>query len=547
MVDHLLWPDMRRKDYHTAPRRRTALARPIRRPPARADGRASQRTRSGTVGGPIRRRARDPPDRPRNDPGVRRANEVGERAPDLPPPRRTPGFRVASNPHFTQPNVQTSETTIRAAGYSHHGMDGPHLPESSPATTPAQFDDVCRDNASFVRAVVRHHGIPDHSVDDLTQDVLVTAWLIRHRLHSPAGARAWLRRIALYCASNWKRSRSRSLAKHQTYAMLPQCPRSVQDAERLATRRELEFFLSLLDDAKRQAFVLTEAYGMTATEIARELDLNDNTVRSRLHKARQALRSVTLAMDASESVAIEARMIDLLREKVRAAKRRSDDELLAILPAPALFDVTVGPAAASGGSAVPAGPAAAAPTASPATSGLFKLVAGLGLTVASASAATWAMTQEDGQVAAIAQEDPRTVVAAIDAASLAPEAPPAEPPAEAATDAPAAAPAAEPQDTAPSRRRSVDRSLGAETRLIDSALAAEGRGDLRSALARLRRHERDFAAGQLVPARAGSMVRVLCGLERHREAKRVAQRHHLSPQAAEAARAAFRSGDCRKL
>lgn len=455
-------------------------------------------------------------------------------------------------------------------------MDGPHLPQSSAETTtesrPVRFDDICRHNLGFVRNIVRRHGIPEHSVEDLAQDVLVTAWLIRHRLHTPGGARAWLRRIALYCTSNWKRSRSRSIAKHQAYAMLPQCSRAVQDSDRLTTRRELEFFLSLLDEPKRQAFVLTEAYGMTATEIADELGLNDNTIRSRLHKARQLLRNVTLTMDASTSVAIETRMLDMLREKVRTAKRRSDDELLAILPAPLLFaagePIATGSVASPFGSSVIAeasadlsshsvteASTAMGQAALESTTGLGGV--GLGSSAVIVKWVAAAAVVITGAVFGMAPDDAPhpAVVASIDVepppvvASKLPDAPvPLLAPSPGDTEPTPVAPVSTATDDVPAKPRRLDRaaSLAAETKLLDAALIAQRRGDDQAALAPLRRHARRFPHGQLAPSRVGSMVRVLCRLGRYDDATDVAARSADSPQARTAAQTALEGRDCRR-
>ena len=47
--------------------------------------------------------------------------------------------------------------------------------------------------------------------------------------------------------------------------------------------------LSTLDDAKREAFVLSELEGLSAPEIAQILEVNVNTIYARIRAARQKL------------------------------------------------------------------------------------------------------------------------------------------------------------------------------------------------------------------------------------------------------------------
>lgn len=65
-------------------------------------------------------------------------------------------------------------------------------------------------------------------------------------------------------------------------------------------------------------------------------------------------------------------------------------------------------------------------------------------------------------------------------------------------------------------------SLLAETRLLESARSALGRGDARGALSFLEQHEREFPSGVLVEERIAAKVFALCGLGRRADAARVA-------------------------
>ena len=63
-------------------------------------------------------------------------------------------------------------------------------------------------------------------------------------------------------------------------------------AERAQTRQELSEAIGKLSQEHRAALVLRDVHGMTYEEIAEILDVNLNTVKSRISRARAALRAI---------------------------------------------------------------------------------------------------------------------------------------------------------------------------------------------------------------------------------------------------------------
>jgi RNA polymerase sigma-70 factor (ECF subfamily) len=127
-----------------------------------------------------------------------------------------------------------------------------------------------------------------HEAEDLAQDAFVRVyerWSRVGGLENPAG---YLYRVAL----NARRSRLRRIrvAAAKALHLRPEPPSDPQgDAEdRLTVRRAL----ATLPAGQREAVVLVEWLGLTDVEAGEVLGLPPGAVRTRLHRARSALREL---------------------------------------------------------------------------------------------------------------------------------------------------------------------------------------------------------------------------------------------------------------
>ena len=126
----------------------------------------------------------------------------------------------------------------------------------------------------------------------VAQDVAQEAFVRAHRalpgFRGQAQVRSWLYRIATNLALN-------AVQRQREYPTdeLPDRPARrdpAADTESLALRRELEAAIDELTDKLKEPLVLREYEGMSYQEIADTLDLPINTVRTRILRARRALR-----------------------------------------------------------------------------------------------------------------------------------------------------------------------------------------------------------------------------------------------------------------
>ena len=132
--------------------------------------------------------------------------------------------------------------------------------------------------------------------EDLTSAVFLEAWRSRSRLRASAGGSAlpWL----LGIATNMERNLSRSLRRHQrTISRVPPDPAGGDPADDVAAKvdaeRQMRAALQSLALSTRELDVLSlcDWDGLTYAEAAIALDIPVGTVRSRLSRARERLRS----------------------------------------------------------------------------------------------------------------------------------------------------------------------------------------------------------------------------------------------------------------
>lgn len=158
---------------------------------------------------------------------------------------------------------------------------------------------------SQLRSICRSLCGPGEDVEDVLQDTNVE--IIRH-LHGFRGDSSFLTWATAVARSQLHRHRRRHRRYDVRDGAIEHASKSYPELAGLAelapddetARNELRGVLAAaldgLSDLDRQVFVLREVEGMTAPEAAEALGLSISAVKSRLHRARAALRT-TLATD----------------------------------------------------------------------------------------------------------------------------------------------------------------------------------------------------------------------------------------------------------
>jgi RNA polymerase sigma-70 factor (ECF subfamily) len=125
-------------------------------------------------------------------------------------------------------------------------------------------------------------------VEDLAQEAFLRAYRAfpNFDLAGPARPSTWLLTIATRLALDVKRRRPVEPAHEPGIA--PGTPETERARRELG--RAIAHAVDRLPDDQRAAFVLAELHGHSSAEIARALDVNENTAKTKLFRARTALR-----------------------------------------------------------------------------------------------------------------------------------------------------------------------------------------------------------------------------------------------------------------
>lgn len=199
---------------------------------------------------------------------------------------------------FATPAVKDA----RALGWSDVGADEADLVRRCAAGDQSACAELVTAHERMVYQLAYHLLGTREEALDLSQEVFLRVFRTMGTFRGQSSLRTWIYRICINQARNrqrwWRRRRQSdqvSLDQHvQTHGELPQRA-DVAAPDRLLARKEaaarLWRAMDRLPFDQRTAVVLREFDGMSYEEIAFSLDIAVGTVKSRLTRARQALRA----------------------------------------------------------------------------------------------------------------------------------------------------------------------------------------------------------------------------------------------------------------
>lgn len=166
---------------------------------------------------------------------------------------------------------------------------------------PAAFTQLLAEHGSMMYRVARHLTQHVEDAEDVVQECLVTAYSKIGMLDDPNALVGWLRRMVINNALQRLRSRRRepiaSWTDPEPAVEVGRAPVSaawIPLPEESLLRREairmLEAEVSRLPEGARLVYVLTEIEGLSYPETACLLEVSEDAVRARLHRARTRLR-----------------------------------------------------------------------------------------------------------------------------------------------------------------------------------------------------------------------------------------------------------------
>lgn len=195
--------------------------------------------------------------------------------------RPTPKAKLAKR---SQPNAVSEPPTS--------GVRGEPLPDVG------SFPILYEEYFPLVWRTARRLGVPDAFLDDVCQEVFLA---IHRRLPYFTGrssVRTWVFGFILNIVQVHHRSQRRKSVSHRAVGEILDPDTLMDNAqasadERLRSAEAVRFAHQALEeipDDKRVVFVMAELESMSATEIAKALELNVNTVYARLRAARRQFR-----------------------------------------------------------------------------------------------------------------------------------------------------------------------------------------------------------------------------------------------------------------
>jgi len=145
---------------------------------------------------------------------------------------------------------------------------------------------IYREHHAFVWRSLHHFGLRGDEISDAIQEVFIVVHRKFDEYDGHTPIRSWLYGIARRVGSDHRKRGQRRAARLQWGTRLDENPTKTNAFERVNAAAMVDRLLEVLDDDKREVFVLSEVEGMTAPEIAQALGVNLNTIYARLRAAR---------------------------------------------------------------------------------------------------------------------------------------------------------------------------------------------------------------------------------------------------------------------
>lgn len=163
-----------------------------------------------------------------------------------------------------------------------HAIEDGHLVRAALAGDESAFSRLYERYAGVVHAVLLAR-VDRQDVDDLIQDVFLTAWRRLEDLRDPAAFGGWIGMIA----------RNRATDAHRRAAEFVELPADLPSPEIASAEAEAHAALDAirtLPDAYRETLMLRLVEGLTGPEIAARTGLTPASVRVNLHRGMKMLR-----------------------------------------------------------------------------------------------------------------------------------------------------------------------------------------------------------------------------------------------------------------
>lgn len=177
-------------------------------------------------------------------------------------------------------------------------MPGPLAEDPSAQTSAAdrEFEAVYREHVGFVWRNLRRLGVPEPEIEDAAHEVFLVVLRRLPQFDGSAAITTWLYAITRGIASNRRRGDLRRQRRHAEAPEPGPAEGPGEWLERSQAAATVARFLASLTPEQRVVFELFEIEGLRAHEVGAALDLNVNTVYTRLRAARARFAAFVAAL-----------------------------------------------------------------------------------------------------------------------------------------------------------------------------------------------------------------------------------------------------------
>jgi RNA polymerase sigma-70 factor (ECF subfamily) len=171
---------------------------------------------------------------------------------------------------------------------------GPDVIRRAQENDGTAFEEIYRCYAGMVYRVALRMTRRVEEAEEVTQEVFVAVHRHLKTFAGNAELKTWIYRIAVNCSLNALKKNKRNPEVSWDEGFDPQDPRQgvAEAVEKEAREAKVASLLGALNTDQKMCLVLRAQEGLSYDEIARALNININTVRSRLKRARETLMAL---------------------------------------------------------------------------------------------------------------------------------------------------------------------------------------------------------------------------------------------------------------
>lgn len=160
------------------------------------------------------------------------------------------------------------------------------------------FEELVRRNEKLVYSTaLKISGNPEDALD-ISQETFINAFRGLKNFRGDCAFSVWLSRLCYNAAMDYLKKRSDTVLFDSDDGaelyIADESPSPEEIAERNDTRRAVRRAVLSLPDDRREIIIMRDFAGMAYSDIADALRISEGTVRSRIYRARAALREIIL-------------------------------------------------------------------------------------------------------------------------------------------------------------------------------------------------------------------------------------------------------------